>query len=58
MPNGDYIITMDESILGNKYKLSRNNIPVTLKSTQDGVYVSFYIVENKKKVIIKEFNND
>jgi len=57
MPNGEYVITMDESILENKYKLSRNNIPVTLKSSQDGVYVSFYIVENKKKVVIKEFNN-
>ena len=55
MPNGDYIITMDESILGSKYKLTRNNIPITLKNTQDGVYVSFYIIENRKKVVIKEF---
>ncbi|MBE7441026.1 MAG: hypothetical protein HS119_01040 [Flavobacteriales bacterium] len=55
MPNGDYIITMDESILGNKYKLTRNNIPITLKNTQDGVYVSFYIIENRKKVVVKEF---
>ena len=55
MPNGEYIITMDESILGNKYKLSRNNIPLTLKNTQDGVYVSFYVVENRKKVVVKEF---
>lgn len=57
MPNGDYVITMDEGILGNKYKLTRNNIPITLKSSQDGVYVSFYIVENRKKVVIKEFGN-
>lgn len=55
MPNGEYIITMDEGILGNKYKLSRNNIPLTLKNTQDGVYVSFYVVENRKKVVVKEF---
>jgi len=55
VPNGEYTITMDQTILGSKYKLSRNNIPVTLKSSQDGVYVSFYIVEKKKKVIIKEF---
>jgi hypothetical protein len=57
MPNGDYVITMDEGILGAKYKLTRNNIPITLKSSQDGVYVSFYIVENRKKVVIKEFGN-
>jgi hypothetical protein len=55
IPNGDYVISMDEGILGSKYKLSRNNMPVTLKTSQDGVYVSFYIVEKKKKVIIKEF---
>lgn len=55
MPNGDYIITMDESILGNNYKLTRNNIPIVLKNTQDGVYVSFYIIENRKKVVIKQF---
>lgn len=55
LPNSDYTITMDENILGNKYKLSRNNIPITLKNTQDGVYVSFYIIENRKKVVVKEF---
>ncbi len=57
MPNGEYIITMDENILGSKYTLTRNNIPLTLKNTQDGVYVSFYIIEKRKKVIIKEFGN-
>jgi hypothetical protein len=55
MPNGEYTITMDERILTSKYKLSRNNIKVTLKNSQDGVYVSFYILENKRKVVVKEF---
>lgn len=56
LPNGDYIITLDENILGTTYKIARNNIPITLKNTQDGVYVSFYIIENRRKVIIKDFN--
>jgi len=43
--------------LGTNYKIARNNIPITLKETQDGVYVSFYIIENRRKVIIKDFNN-
>ncbi len=58
MPNGEYVITMDENILGDRYTISRNNIPMTLTNNQDGVYISFYIIEKRKKVIIKEFGND
>jgi hypothetical protein len=57
MPNGDYIMTMDETILGDRYTITRNNIPMTLTNKQDGVYISFYIIEKRKKVIIKEFGN-
>ena len=58
MPNGEYVITMDENILGDRYTISRNNIPLTLTNKQDGVYISFYIIEKRKKVTIKEFGND
>jgi len=58
MPNGDYIITIDESILGSRYKLTRNNIPLNLQTEQTNVYVSFYIVEKKRKVEIKDFSGD
>jgi hypothetical protein len=58
MPNGKYVITMDENILGDRYTISRNNIPMTLTNKQDGVYISFYIIEKRKKVIVKEFGND
>jgi hypothetical protein len=55
LPNGEYTLTMDETILGDTYKLSRNNIPLTLKASQDGVYMSFYIVEKRRKVEFKTF---
>jgi hypothetical protein len=55
LPNGDYTLTMDESILGTKYKISRNNIPLTLEATQDALYMSFYIVEKRRKVKVKSF---
>lgn len=55
LPNGEYTLTMDESILGDVYKLSKNNIPLTLKTSQDGVYMSFYIVEKRRKVKFKTF---
>jgi hypothetical protein len=58
MPNGEYVITMDEAILGDRYTISRNNIPLTLTNKQDGVYISYYIIEKRKKVIIKDFGSD
>mgnify|MGYP000542479926 CR=1 FL=1 len=55
LPFGDYIITMDEAILNNRLRVTRNNIPLQLKNTQDGVYVSFYIIEKRRKVIFTDF---
>lgn len=55
LPFGNYVITMDEGILDNRFKISRNNIPLQLKNSQDGVYTSFYIVEKRRKVIFKDF---
>lgn len=56
LPNGDYILTMDDSILSSSLRLSRNNIPVVLKNNQDGYYLSFYILEKRRKVIIRDFS--
>ncbi|TVZ57359.1 hypothetical protein OD91_2680 [Lutibacter sp. Hel_I_33_5] len=55
LPFGDYTVTMDEQILGERFKISRNNIPMKLKNSQDGVYISFYVVEKRRKVIFKDF---
>jgi hypothetical protein len=46
---------MDEGILNSRLQITRNNIPLKLKSTQDGVYVSFYIIEKRRKVIFTDF---
>jgi hypothetical protein len=55
LPNGKYTLSMDESILSNNLRLSRNNIPIELKNGQEGIYVSFYILEKRRKVIIRDF---
>lgn len=55
LPFGQYTITMDESILGDRFNVTRNNLPVLLKNNQDGVYISYYIVEKRRKVIFKDF---
>ena len=46
---------MDEGVLNDRLQITRNNIPLKLKSTQDGVYVSFYIIEKRRKVIFTDF---
>ena len=35
--------------------VTRNNSPIKLRNEQDGVYVSFYIIEKRGKVIFKDF---
>lgn len=55
LPNGKYQITMDENVLGTRYSLSRNNLEIELKDKQGGSYVSFFIIEKRKKVIRKKF---
>lgn len=56
LPFGTYTITMDEGILNERFRVTRNNLPVRLRNNQDGVYVSFYIVEKRRKVIFKDFS--
>lgn len=56
LPNGNYTLTMDANILSSNLRLSRNNIPVVLKNNQDGYYISFYILEKRRKVIIRDFS--
>ena len=56
LPYGKYTLSMDQSILSSSLRLSRNNIPIELKNGQEGVYVSFYILEKRRKVIIRDFS--
>lgn len=56
LPNGNYIVNMDEGILNSNLRLSKNNIPVSLKESQDGIYISFYVIEKRRKVIIRDFS--
>lgn len=55
LPFGSYTITMDEGILNDRFNVTRNNLPIRLRNNQDGVYVSFYIVEKRRKVNFKDF---
>ena len=58
LPNGTYILSMDESILGKRLSLAQNNFEVTLDGDIESVYTSFYIAEKERKVKVKTFNPD
>lgn len=57
LANGTYTLTIDESILDSNLRLMRNNIPITLKNSQNSVYTAFYIKEKRREVKIIDFTN-
>ena len=56
MPNGSYTVSIDEAILGSKYKLAKNDILVYLSQGVEGVFITFYIIERKRKVNRQAFH--
>ena len=55
VPYGEYEISIDENMLGNKFKCLENNFKITLDESTESVFVSFYLVEKRKKITIKKF---
>ena len=58
LPNGTYVLSMDENILGSRLILAQNNFEVTLNGEVESVYTSFFISEKERKVNIKRFGGD
>jgi len=56
VPYGNYVLTLDESMLGSGFHVAQNNINISLNDASDNFYYSFFIVEKKRKVIKKRFN--
>lgn len=50
VPAGKYIITMDEKILGTKFKLLQNNIELQVDDKYSNIFIPFHIIEKPKKV--------
>ncbi|MBI1191763.1 MAG: hypothetical protein GC205_01125 [Bacteroidetes bacterium] len=58
LPNGTYRLSMDESILGSRFRLAQNNLEITLKSGIESMYTSFYITEKEREVKVKRFESE
>lgn len=55
LPFGTYTLIFDEKVLGDKFKIIRNNIAIEANKDADGLVVSFNIVERVRKINKKVF---
>jgi hypothetical protein len=56
VPYGSYILSMDEDVLGDRFYIAQNHIPMDLYDGMDGFYQSFFIIEKRRNVKKKKFN--
>lgn len=56
LPAGKYIITCNESALGDRFKFVKNNILVSLNGGIDNYTISFYIIEKRRVIKVKRFD--
>ncbi len=50
VPAGKYTITMDEKVLGTKFKLLQNNIEIQVDDKFSNIFIPFHIIEKPKKM--------
>ncbi|MGQ9846722.1 MAG: hypothetical protein ACUVQP_04365 [Bacteroidales bacterium] len=58
LPAGKYILSMDESILGNRLKLLQNNFELDINDKFDNLFMPFYIVEKARKLKVIRFDSN
>lgn len=57
VPSGNYVLTMDDAVLGERFALAQNNIEIELKIGMEGFFYTFYVVEKKRKINMRKSGN-
>lgn len=57
LPTGKYTITMDESILGNGFKILKNNYEIKIDEKFANIFIPFEIIQIPKKVKTIRFDS-
>jgi prophage tail gpP-like protein len=57
VPSGNYVLTMDDAVLGERFALAQNNIDIELKIGMEGFFYTFYVVEKKRKINMRKSGN-
>jgi len=55
LPFGEYTITLDENVLNGRYYIVKNNYELDLSGEVDNMYITFNIIEKKRKIRMKKF---
>ncbi|NOX45504.1 MAG: hypothetical protein GXO89_00820, partial [Chlorobi bacterium] len=55
LPFGDYTVTLDENILNGRYYIVKNNYELDLSGEVDNMYITYHIIEKKRKIRMKKF---
>ena len=58
LPFGEYTLSLDETILNGRYYITKNNYKLDLTSDIDNMYITFHIVEKRRKIRIKKFDSN
>jgi hypothetical protein len=57
LPFGNYVLTMDENVLGDKFKLMQNNYQIHVSDSLNNLFIPFHIIEKRRKLNIKHNGN-
>ncbi|MBN8703577.1 MAG: hypothetical protein J0M08_10960 [Bacteroidetes bacterium] len=58
VPFGKYTLNMDENVLSDRWKILQNNIELELDKNTESLFITFYIVEKRRKINKKTFGAD
>lgn len=56
IPFGFYALSMDESVVSDRFIIAQNNIPLELEEGIESYYQAFFIIEKRRRVKKKKFN--
>jgi hypothetical protein len=56
IPFGYYALSMDESVVSDRFIIAQNNIPLELEEGIESYYQAFFIIEKRRRVKKKKFN--
>jgi len=50
LPNGDYVVSINEGAVGKRFQFLENNIPLSIKNSGENYNVGFYLVEKQRNI--------
>ena len=58
LPTGQYVISVNESILGDNFVFIQNKLNLDLSKNYQNFSITFNVIERKRKMEVKKFNNN